>query len=506
MNQKLDFLKFLIITIVLLVIVASGWGLLSLQSQNRQLSVKPELAYSNLTLEPIQSNIGLHTRLPYRSLISAAEQVTEETQYGSGEKQSCKRVLGAKVCATLQWQYSIRRDGDIEIEPKDDRLQLRLPISFAGVVSVDGRGGKLLGLRNKEIDGKLELIADLDFAIGKDWCPKLDSDVNYRWRSDPKITLIGSIRINLRKSVDKALQRKLRDLKTRLNDVIDCTEFRKIVQRQWHTHSLDIDLNANSTSQLLVTPVAASVSKVGMLKDHVSVAFDLNAIVKMRQPDLTIATDPLQKAQTQSDFNLPDLIPHTRTPGTVEFSLLMEVPYPLLRERLAGKTVGETYASGDSHSLTVTSLDLYPAEQLLIIDVGFRADAFGSLFNTTGNVYISARPVADPANNQLILEELQLTRSIDSKLMTAVTTVLRHQLISALQEASVIDLQPSMAKIESSIEAALSNPEKTAGIEVNVESPEVRLMALNPQANGLAAIVHLSTRLQAKVPEDVLIR
>ncbi len=518
MNSKSKLTQALLCVAILAIVMAAGWYWFYLQSQNQQLSVKPQRSYSSVRLEPVPSNIGIHAKLPYTSLIKAAGSVTADPQTGNGERQSCSKVLGAKICATLNWQYTIQRDGDVQVGAQDDRLQLTLPISFNGTVSVEGRGGKLLGLRNKDIDGKLKLIADLDVGIEKDWCPKLHSDVSYQWLSDPKITLVGSIRINLRKSVDKALQKKLDELKTQLTGVIDCREFRRAVQQQWHTHKVDIDLNG-TTSQLWITPVSASVSDTDIQQDHVSLSLDLNAIVQMQQSDpakengelhLSENTSRAITGSTKSNSGqvarLPDLTPYTGTPGTVEFSLLMEIPYDLLREKLADKTVGETYRAGNSNTLTVTSLDLYPAGELLIIDVGFSARVLGALIETSGNVYVSTRPVADPDNNHLLLEDLQLTRTIDSKLMTAVTTVLRQQLLSALQEVSAVDLQLPMAKIESAVETALTDPEKTAGIEIDAQSPQIRLMALNPQANGIAAIVHLSTQLQATIPEDVLIR
>ena len=121
-------------------------------------------------------------------------------------------------------------------------------------------------------------------------------------------------------------------------------------------------------------------------------------------------------------------------------------------------------------------------------------------------VYISAKPIADPLNNTLQLAELQLTRSLDSHLMSALSTVFRNQLLAALEKESVIDLSRSLNKVESSITETLADPIKTAGIEVTAETPDVRLMALNPQSDGLAAIVHLSTRLSARIPESVLVR
>jgi len=195
------------------------WWLLSLQQHNHRLSVKPELSHSDLKLKPLQSNIGLQAKLPFRALINAAEHATSDTQTGDGEKQSCKKVLGAKICATLQWQYSIKRIGEVLIETRGDKLHLSLPVGFNGLVSVDGRGGKLFGLRNKKIDGALELRADLTIGVAKSWCPTVESDVSYRWISDPGITLAGSIRINLRKQINKGLDKKVKDLQSQLADL-----------------------------------------------------------------------------------------------------------------------------------------------------------------------------------------------------------------------------------------------------------------------------------------------
>ena len=185
---------------------------------------------------------------------------------------------------------------------------------------------------------------------------------------------------------------------------------------------------------------------------------------------------------------------------------MLHIPYDQLEGEIAEKIIGKTYTTGKSNVLTVTSINLYPAEHLLIIDVGFDASVLGSMIKTSGNVYISTRPVADPIKNQLIFEDLQLTRTIDSRLLSAVATILRQQLLTALQKVSVVDLGPSLTKLEKSIEKSLSDPEKTAGVLIDTDAPKVRLMTLNPQEKGIAAIVHLSTQLNATIPEDILIR
>ena len=487
------------ITIISLVSVAAiglwaGIGLYTNQNKIHQLSIKPERSYSAVTLEPQKSQIGLQAKLSHRTLVAAAEQATADSQTGKGEKQTCKKVLGAKVCATLQWEYQINRDGAVEVRAKGERLELIMPISFSGRVGVDGNGGKLLGLRNKDIDGKLQLIADVSISVKPNWCPALDSNVSYKWLSDPQIRLIGNIRVNLRKSVDKALKRKLTDIENKLASAIDCQELRRTIQKQWHVHSLPVKLQDDVTSTLHVTPVSAAASDIAIKPDHVAFAFELGALVELL---------PNDASATSHKDTLPDLQAYTRNKGQVEFSLLTEIPYQQLSNTLTQKLSGKTY--GSSQSLTINKVDLYPTDELLTIDVSFNARA-SKLLNTQGNVYISARPVADPTNNTLHLTDLALTRTIDSRLLTALTAVLRNQLITALEKASTIDLAPSMQKVEQSIADTLANPENTAGIHLTAEAPTVRLVTMNPQANGLAAVLHLSTNLRASIDEGILNR
>jgi len=483
----------LIASVIALAVIGSFAGVQLYRATDQQLSVKPERYSSEIELQPIESNIGLQTRLPFQTLIAAAEAATVDAQTGTGERQTCKKVLGAKVCATLQWQYKIGRDGNVEISANNNRLQLSMPISFEGVVSVDGRGGKLLGLRNKDINGKLKLVADLDIAIGTDWCPVIDSRISYQWISDPRIRVLGDIRINLKKSVDKALQSKLEELQTTLKKLIDCRQLRNEITKQWHVHTVKVSASGED-NWLHIKPISAAASDIAIEQDHIRFSFELGAVVELQPNDLP----------QQPNTTLPGLQPYTQRPGTVELSLFVVIPYQQLTDTLSQKLVGETF--GEKNSISIKTIDVYPSGELLTVDIGFSAKTSGNIFTSNGNVYISARPVTDPTNNILHLSELSLTRNLDSGLMSALSAVLHNQVLKTLQSESRINIDPSLTKVEQSIVEALSDPAKTGGIEVNLDPPDIRLMDLNAQAQGLAAIVHLSTRLEAKIPEDVLLR
>jgi len=254
-------------------------------------------------------------RFPYSSLKQVAEQATAKPQIGEGEKQTCKKLLGINACATVLWQYRIERSGNIKITRGNSALQLHLPLSLQGNVTVDGRGGKLLGLRNKEIRGQLELIADINISVANNWCPVLKTDLNYRWLTDPTIKVAGNFRINLRKSADKALLRKLQKMEKHFADLIDCSAFRTRVAQNWKIHYLPIKIPGQQYSYIELTPRTVAVSKATPKADHLSAAFEI------------ITSSKVTHEKTHDrPLTLPDVKQNVAAPGSVQS--LLPTPTP----------------------------------------------------------------------------------------------------------------------------------------------------------------------------------
>lgn len=483
------------VLLLLLVLMALTWFAYNrFHEHHSQLSVKPASQFSNITLQAIESTLGLHAMLPYSTLQQAAEQATQQPQTGSGERQTCKRILGAKACATMRWQYRIARAGSVKLARHGDAVRLSLPLSLDGTAGIDGRGGKLFGLRNKKFNGLIEITADLKFSIGKDWCPVIASRLSHQWLTDPRIQLAGKIKINLRKSADKAIKSKLQKLENKLSSLIDCSHFRTRVAEKWRVHHLPIKIPGQQEAYLELIPLTVAVSRAQPMEDHISVAFEMTA-----------TTEVVNNQNKKTPLVLPDVLPDIAEPGIVEFSLLINLSYPQIRELVSAKLLGKVHET-DGKNFIITSFDLYPSHDRLIFDLGFSARGFGRFLKSSGQLYISARPVADPQANQLRFEDLQFTRIIDSELWSVLSTVLHQRILDTLNNAAIIDLAPQVQKLEKSIVDTLSDPENTAHIVVKSTPPQVRLVAVNPQENSLAAIIHVSTRLDATIPPEALLR
>lgn len=485
---------FIAIAALLLISIAVWLAYTRFTEHQSQLSVKPPSQFSNITLEPIESTLGLQAIIPFETIQKAAEQATDQPQTGGGEKQTCKRILGAKACATAQWQYHVTRSGEVGIAKTGESVRISIPLALSGTIGLDGRGAKIFGLRNKQINGELELSAELRTNINADWCPTIQAKLQYRWISDPKIRLVGKIKINIRKSADKALQRSLQKVEKKLTSIIDCVQFRAKVAENWKVHHIPLKIPGHEKSYLELTPGSVATSNAITKDDHVSLNLELHA-----------TTEIVDDKSNSTPLILPNLTTHITQPGAVEFSLLINLPYSQIKELVSQKLIGEVQQSEGKRFL-ISSFDLYPSNERLIFELGFTATGYGRFLKTSGTLYLSARPIADYNSNELRLEDLQFTRIIDSDLWSVLSTVLHNKILESLDDAAIINLEPQMRKLELSIINALADPNKTGGIVVSASTPEVRLVTVNPEAQSLAAIIHVSTSLDATIPPKVLLK
>lgn len=468
-----------------------------LARKDTQLSEKPPVRFSGVALEPEVSTLGLQTIIPFSSIQQSIEKVMDTDQSGTGERQNCRKIAAINVCATIQWQYQLNRSGPVLLKNQNNHLFMSIPVAITGQLSVDGRGGKILGLRNKNFYGHLEINTELNINLTKDWCPRLHSKLSYRWISDPKVHLTKRININLRKTANKALNKKIAQVEHKLAELVDCQVFRKVISDQWHTHYLPIEIATNNQAHLKVVPQQAALGRTRIEEDHLSFAIELLATTEM-----------VQQAALPEPQELPPLRDQIAADGNVEFSLLLKLPYGELINLVSEKIDNKASVTG-GRQITLTLLDLYPSGNQLVFDVGFQISGpaiLGGLFGTTGRVYLRANPQVDSESSRITFENLEFTRIIDNQVWALMSAAFHQKILAAIKNNAVITLDRQLRKLESAIAGTLGDHAKTGGISIDASAPAVRLINLNPEATALAAVVHVSTRLQAILPTEVLLR
>ena len=487
----------LVVFALIALAIANRWY----RAQDRQLSIEPPRHFSKIQLQPVDSKLGLYARLPYQHLQQAAEAASSEPYRGKGSKRGCDRVLGAKVCATAIWNYTIQRIGPVALSNNNERVRLTLPLQFDGKVSIDGTAARVLGFRNKDLNGTLQVTADIALDVDGNWCPQIDSTLSYQWLSEPRLRVLGQMKINLRKSVDKALEKQLPALQQRLAQTIDCEKFRKRLGDQWKTHLVPIRLPGEHETILKLSPTGLAFSGSVAHPDHLSFTLSVDATTE------TLSGEAAQAAMKapQSPTALPPRSAVDTEPGSVEFSLLLRLGYDALTNLLTEKIAGKTFERAGGTRLTVNAIELYPSGERLIFKLDFSARTAASWFDSNGTLYLSALPVAGADGRSLSFDDIELTRIIDSELWRVLSTLLNDEILQAVKRESHMDLGRSIQRLEETISSTLADRDKTGGIEVLARQPEVSLIAVNVEQQSMAAIIHVSTRLQATIPAEMLL-
>jgi len=231
-------IAFLLTTIAC--IAALAYLFVDVKNNFVQLSEQPERKYSPVQLQPVPSTLGLNLHIPYTTLGEALDQSTADPQTGSGEQQKLNATVG-----------------------------------------VNGKSAKLLGFRKKQLSARAIMSADLRLSMQNNWCPEIHNELSYQWVEAPKLKIFGNVKLNLKKSVDKALKKKLGRFEEQLKTVIDCEKFQHKIQQQWRVHNIPLRLPDNTPAYLSITPHSAHISDSRALTDALNVSLELNATTEV---------------------------------------------------------------------------------------------------------------------------------------------------------------------------------------------------------------------------------
>lgn len=457
-------------------------------------SVAPKSRADNerVQLAAQPSQLGLIANVAYADLASLVSQQFPATYTGTGDERKCKKVIGIKVCGTADWRFTVKRGDNIDVSGVDDQLVVSLPISFSGTAGLKGDVAKALGLSNLDFSGAMQATTKLGLRIDNKWCPELTAEVVYQWLQSPKVSWVGGLDVNIKKYLDDEIHKQLKDLPKKLNDSIDCEQFRSELAQHWRNYSIPIAMTDQQQLYLNLTPTGFGFSGIKTEAAHFAVAFAL-------QTNAIAESEPLQ------DVNLP--LPELRMieldSGSTRFELLVRVNYnqlqSLVEAELNGKTFSGNTAIGTT-DVTITSTRIYSSEQGMTIELAFDAALPATRSNTPGIVYLTAQPVVDTLEQKIRLDDISLTQVLDNTLWNSLASVFEGKIIDGIEKNAVVDLQPRIDQLQTDLALQLSNPHNTKGIQVRTNDLTIRIKDIQSESDAVVAILTLDTELELDVP------
>lgn len=113
------------------------------------------------------------------------------------------------------------------------------------------------------------------------------------------------------------------------------------------------------------------------------------------------------------------------------------------------------------------AIGIYPSGDRAVVDLTVDAKFPTSWFNTSGHVYLFAKPVvAEPT--MVYLTDIGFARKLDNEFWNLATAVFEKQIVTALTEASHYDLSNDILAAKSTIERTLKDSSATSGINISL--------------------------------------
>jgi hypothetical protein len=120
-------------------------------------------------------------------------------------------------------------------------------------------------------------------------------------------------------------------------------------------------------------------------------------------------------------------------------------------------------------------VEIYPGDDRLVVEVAFTASLPRHVFDVSGRVWFTGRPVPEAAGQRLRIADIAVTRQIDSRLWRALSLILSEGIPGQLAREYVVDLAPSAARAIREVEKAIGDSSRTNGVELHLASPSLRL-------------------------------
>ncbi|MFK7997613.1 MAG: DUF4403 family protein [Granulosicoccus sp.] len=445
---------------------------------------------------------ALRARVRFEDIEALAAQQIPARYPVTGSKRVCKRIIGIKACGTANWNLTVNRAGKLQIKGDEGIVYISTPIGFDGVLGIQGSVAKALGLNALDVSGRTRTLIALSLNMGADWCPEVRADVSYEWTKKPTLVYSGALDFSLESVVNDALDKQLATLESRLNESIDCDAFNEQLSRYWRSYTFPLEIPASAQNgdaeqlHLNIVPTDFAFSGLRTEDEKLGVSFSLSATT-------VVESNP----EPESELTLPPLKQVTFADSRTDFDLVLRARYSqletLIRPRLIDKTFSTESAAGPV-SVTVTSFKLSGNAQDVTVSIGFSAKLPGSRNDTKGLVYLQASPVVDTENEKLILDNIRLSRVLDSTLWNLISRVFEGQIIAQLERNSELDLAPRLRNLEQSLTAQLQDPERTAGLQVRATGLSIQIMEIVAEENTLAARARVATELDIDIPLSVI--
>ena len=394
-------------------------------------------------------------------------------------------------------------------------LRLTGQISTAAAGGLGGALGSVLGkdfgrgvekLAGRTLDQRADIRGNVTMTVRPALTPG--------WRLEPNLSAqvsvgdaylsVAGVRISVASEVKPLLDRTVQEQVGRLQARLRNDPFLELAaRREWaklcRSHALGVSKagaqKGGPNLWLEIRPVRAFAAQPTMDANAVTLTIGVEAETRI-VPKETQPTCPFPAT-------LQIVPPAPPDADRVAIAVPIDIPFAEVNRLIGAQLVGKTFPEDKSGALAVTVRSATVAasgDKLLMslrVNATERKSWFG--FGTDATVHIWGRPVLDPEQQVLRLDEVEVDLESEGLLRAAAQAAIPY-LQSAVAERAVIDLKPFLADARKTIQAAVADfREAGDGVRVDASVNDIRLIGIAFDALTLRLIAEANGRARVAV-------
>ena len=263
---------------------------------------------------------------------------------------------------------------------------------------------------------------------------------------------------------------------------------RREVEKTWRAYTLP--LSAKDATPLWAHIVPSSIGTSGLI-----VAND-GARIEIRLKARTeISTDQSPKVALPQ---LPPLEHVPDTPGRLAIILPVRLNYGVLAAAVQAE-IGDkpftAHVAGEDMTLMVRDVLAYPSGDRVALGLTFEARVSGRLFDVSGKMFLTAKPVVENDGTLISLANVEFARQLDNPLWNLVSVLLEEKIEKTLAEKAHLDLTAQINNEIAALKASLADPETFQSVRITVQDVKAGIDAIVPEARELTALIRLNVAI-----------
>jgi hypothetical protein len=505
----------LIVAIIATIFAATG-GWAWYAGRDHELSQKPPRSATAQPLARAPSSVAVSASISYAALAEALDKALPATFSADGRQKVCVdlktiqqtvqrafggdvgRLLGEaaravgeanrarRVCQDVDYKVTVKRTTPLAVSRSGDRIHVSVGAAVTGDAGFSGDVAKALALDKKNFRAGVQAFADITADLDASWCPQFKVSPGFTWTDRAQLEIARNVWLNIDGQVGDRINDKMKEAVDRLQSAIRCDEVQNAVRTAWRPYSFPLSLPTDPPTTIYanLNPTAIGFSGFRYDEADLKLALGIDGFTEVTGAPPAAAAPaqlpPLQRIAVTSDKLSVTL------PVRVSYDQLAAVSRSLILRRAFAADTPQGRVS-----LTVDDVTLYPSNGKLALGLHFRASTGLGILNTKGWIYLVGAPVVDPTGQTIRIQDLRLTRQLDSQVLSVLSTIVDAQLLKLIEGNAVYDLRPQIADLRSRLDAQLSDIARNQGIIVKLNDSFLGLTGVQLQEQDLEVAVGL---------------